>query len=152
MEARDRDCRPSRRFPAHASPYHGLDSDLERRLPLAAEETLYRIAQEALHNVVKHAGAKQVWLGLHERGAGVRLQIQDDGRGFDPEAVPDGHLGLAGMRSRAERVGATFECRSAEGQGTLVQVEVPGAALQALAAAAEDLAALPEPAPSIRDG
>jgi hypothetical protein len=68
-------------------------------LPLAIEETLYRIAQEALHNIVKHAKAKQVWVGIHALGGGVRLRIQDDGRGFDPAAVPDGHLGLAGMRA-----------------------------------------------------
>ena len=77
-----------------------VESDLEDRLPLAAEEVLYRIAQEALHNVVKHAAARQVRVEIHQREGGVRLRVEDDGKGFDPATVPDGHLGLAGMRAR----------------------------------------------------
>jgi signal transduction histidine kinase len=114
-----------------------VESDLADRLPLAAEEVLYRIAQEALHNVVKHASAQQVRVEVHRDGSGVRLRVEDDGKGFDPRAVPDGHLGLAGMRVRADRVGAVFTCTSRIGQGTTVEVAMSAEALAALAATAE---------------
>jgi nitrate/nitrite-specific signal transduction histidine kinase len=81
----------------------------------------------------------------------VKLRVEDDGKGFDPSHVPDGHLGLAGMRARAERVGAEFSCTSAEGQGTTVEVRIGSDALAALEAAAGMRASTtPEPA-SIRD-
>jgi PAS domain S-box-containing protein len=102
-----------------------LESTLEERLPLAIEEVLYRIAQEALHNVIKHAAARQVRLHVGREPHGVRLRIEDDGKGFDPARVPDGHLGLAGMRARADRIGARFSCRSEPGQGTTIEVDVP---------------------------
>ena len=108
-----------------------VESTLEGRLPLAIEETLYRIAQEALHNIVKHAGAQQVRLELDRVKGGVRLRVVDDGRGFDPENVADGHLGLAGMRARAVRIGADFVCESVKGEGTTIEVTVPDAALEA---------------------
>jgi signal transduction histidine kinase len=108
-----------------------VEAELDERLPLAIEEVLYRIAQEALHNVVKHAGARQVRVDVGRTGAGVRLRIQDDGKGFDPATVPDGHLGLAGMRARADKIGARFTCRSASGQGTLIEVVVPDTAIAA---------------------
>jgi signal transduction histidine kinase len=106
-----------------------VESSLTERLPLAIEEVLYRIAQEALHNVVKHAGARQVRVDLGRSGTGVRLVVEDDGKGFDPQLVPDGHLGLAGMRARADRIGATFSCRSVPGQGTTIEVLVPEVAI-----------------------
>jgi PAS domain S-box-containing protein len=99
--------------------------ELPERLPLAIEEVLYRIAQEALHNVVKHAAARQVRLELVDESSLVRLRVVDDGKGFDPAAVGDGHLGLAGMRARAEKVGATLEVRSRPGAGTTIDVAVP---------------------------
>jgi PAS domain S-box-containing protein len=131
-----------------------VESDLDRRLPLAAEEVLYRIAQEGLHNVVKHAKAKQVWVGVHAVDGGVRLRIQDDGKGFDPTAVPDGHLGLAGMRARADRIGATYEVTSKPGEGTTIEVLVTASTIADIAAAAglEGAGVLPELSPSIRDG
>ena len=107
-----------------------VESALQERLPLAIEEVLYRISQEALHNVVKHAGARQVRVEVGRAGKGVRLRIEDDGKGFDPSRVPDGHLGLAGMRVRAEKVGATFACRSEPGKGTTIEVVVPESAIQ----------------------
>ena len=106
-----------------------VDSEIEDRLPIWLEEVLYRIAQEALHNVVKHAGARQVRVELDGTREAIRLRIEDDGRGFDVAAVGDGHLGLAGMRARAEKVGALFDCRSVAGGGTTVEVIVPRAAL-----------------------
>ncbi len=113
-----------RALKTHASALQGrlglpivVETDLTDRLPLAAEEVLYRIAQEALHNVVKHAAARRVRVDVRREGSIVRLRVEDDGKGFDPSTVPDGHLGLAGMRARAERVGAEFSCISAAGRG-----------------------------------
>jgi signal transduction histidine kinase len=106
-----------------------VESSLQDRLPLAIEEVLYRIAQEALHNVIKHAGARQVRVEVGRTTKGVRLRIVDDGKGFDPRLVPDGHLGLAGMRARADKIGATFSCHSEPGQGTTIEVLVPAQAI-----------------------
>jgi PAS domain S-box-containing protein len=114
-----------------------VESDLPERLPLPAEEVLYRIAQEALHNVVKHASAHQVRVDLRRVGDGVRLRVVDDGKGFDPDTVPDGHLGLAGMRARADRVGATFTCTSRVGEGVTIEVAMNADTLDRLAAATD---------------
>ncbi|HEY6057175.1 MAG TPA: PAS domain S-box protein, partial [Candidatus Limnocylindrales bacterium] len=93
------------------------------RLPLELEGALYRIAQEALHNVIKHARASQVRIELEQANHGVRMRIVDDGRGFDAARRPEGgHLGLAGMAARAERVGAILEVRSQVGEGTTIEV------------------------------
>ena len=106
-------------------------TELPDRLPIEIEEVLYRIAQEALHNVVKHAGAREAGLELEKVGDDVRLRIIDDGRGFDPERVPAGHLGLAGMRARAAKIGAELQVRSSTGSGTTVEVVVPAEAITA---------------------
>jgi signal transduction histidine kinase len=128
-----------------------VESDLPGRLPLEIEEVLYRIAQEALHNVVKHAGARQVRLGIHAVRHDVTLRIADDGKGFDPTAVPDGHLGLAGMRARAERLGATFACESRQGSGTTIEVTVPERSILE-ANDGQPVDAAPAASASIRDG
>jgi signal transduction histidine kinase len=128
-----------------------VESDLPGRLPLEIEEVLYRIAQEALHNVVKHAGARQVRLGIQTVDDDVTLRIADDGKGFDPMAVPDGHLGLAGMRARAERLGATFTCLSRPGGGTTIEVTVPGRSILE-ANGGQPVDAAPASSVSIRDG
>ena len=107
-----------------------VTSELTDRLPLAVEEVLYRIAQEALHNVVKHAGAHQVELSLDRRGRDVVLRIHDDGRGFDAAAVPEGHLGITGMRARADKIGAEYRVMSQAGAGTTVEVIVPQGAIE----------------------
>ena len=111
-----------------------VTSDLAERLPLALEEVLYRISQEALHNVVKHAAARQVTLSIDRTAGGVRLRIADDGKGFDAAAVPDGHLGLAGMRARAAKIGASFDVTSEPGRGTTIEVTVPDAEIAAAGA------------------
>ncbi len=95
------------------------------RLPAAVEEALYRIAQESLHNVVKHASASEARIVLTMTDSACLLITSDDGRGFDPAAVPPGHLGLAGMVARAERLGGSLSIESRPGSGTRVSVELP---------------------------
>jgi len=102
-----------------------LEVDLDERLPLEAEETLYRVSQEALHNIVRHAGARLAQVRVERLGNVARLTVRDDGHGFDAAAIPEGHLGVAGMRARAERVGGRFALASAPGEGTTVTVELP---------------------------
>jgi PAS domain S-box-containing protein len=102
-----------------------LEVDLEERLPLEVEEALYRIAQEALHNTVRHAGAKLAEVRLERVPGWARLVVRDDGRGFDAGVIPEGHLGVAGMRTRAERIGGRFRLDSSPGAGTTVTVELP---------------------------
>ena len=100
-----------------------VESDLEERLPLAAEEVLYRIAQEALHNVVKHAGARQVRVEVRRTRAASGSASRTTARASTRATVPDGHLGLAGMRARAERIGASVLVREpARRAGTTVEV------------------------------
>ena len=106
-----------------------VEADLDERPSLDVEEALYRIAQEALHNVVKHAGARQVRIEVGRVADGILVRVVDDGRGFDPDTVPDGHLGLAGMRSRAERLGGRLTVTSAPGRGTTIEVVVPEGAV-----------------------
>ncbi len=103
-----------------------VEADLDERLPSDVEDVLYRIAQEALHNVVKHARARTVRLTLGPDPGGVRLVVIDDGTGFDAAAVPAGHLGLAGMKARAEAIGGRLEVDSRPGRGTTIAVVVPG--------------------------
>jgi signal transduction histidine kinase len=83
-------------------------------------ENLYRIFQEALHNVVKHAGAHTVEVLL----GGTVLEVADDGIGFDPSVHVPGHLGLVGMTERARRIGAVLTIDSAPGDGTRLHVEL----------------------------
>ncbi len=101
---------------------------LSRALPAAQEEALLRVAQEALHNALRHSGAGEVRVELAGRGAGAALRVSDDGRGFDPAAVGRAgrHLGLVSMRERAAAVGGSLAVRSAPGAGTVVEMEVPG--------------------------
>lgn len=97
------------------------------------EEALYRIVQEALNNVVKHARAGQVTINLGRDPVGLTLTIADDGQGFDPGAPlpPEpraGGFGLVGMRERAERLGGAFSLTSAPGAGTTLHVVLPNGA------------------------
>ena len=95
-------------------------------LPAEARIALYRIAQEALNNVVRHARASRATVELHCGTEYARLRISDDGRGFDPVTVRSGHLGLDIMRERAQAIGAELCIESQPGQGTHVLVEWPG--------------------------
>jgi signal transduction histidine kinase len=108
----------------------GIDVDLEaqlgeERLPSEVETTLYRIVQEALTNVVKHAEATKVSILLVRRNGTATAVIEDDGRGFDPaEAAPD-TLGLEGMRERAELHDGRLTIEATPGAGTTLVAEVP---------------------------
>ena len=114
----------------------GMDIDLEVvgldqvRLPWEVETALYRIAQEALTNAVRHAGARHVSVILEKRGNRALLIVEDDGEGFDVAQVrasvqERGRLGLYGMEERASLVGGRLTVESAPGSGTTVVVEVP---------------------------
>jgi signal transduction histidine kinase len=88
-----------------------------------AEEALYRIAQEALNNALKHAAPTSVKVTIRVDGKRAELEISDDGRGFDLDAAESGGgMGLVSMRERAERIGATYQVTSAAGEGTRVKV------------------------------
>jgi signal transduction histidine kinase len=97
----------------------------EPDLPLEVKEALYRIAQESLNNVVKHARASWVAIRLDERESAVVLEVQDDGVGFDPRGEYPGHLGLHTMEERAARVGGALEVSSSLGRGALLRVCIP---------------------------
>ncbi len=107
----------------------GLDYQLDlaevERLPSQVETGLYRITQEALNNILKHAQASQVSLSLQRNGELVRLEIRDDGVGFDPEARMLRGYGLQGMRERAEQLGGSFSLQSMPQGGTTIIVEAP---------------------------
>jgi signal transduction histidine kinase len=100
------------------------------------ETAVYRTAQEALQNVVKHADAQSVRIRLAKHSGRAVLEVSDDGTGFDTEAqqlasapdsglFPPTGLGLAGMRERAELLGGTLDITSAPGRGTTVRLAVP---------------------------
>lgn len=95
-----------------------------RALPTGTEVVLLRVCQEALANVRKHAGASEVSVRLDYGEDTVRLEVSDDGTGFDGSAVNGGY-GLSGMRERLSQVGGTVRVRSAPGVGTTVSAEVP---------------------------
>jgi signal transduction histidine kinase len=99
------------------------------RLSLATEDALYRIAQEALHNVIKHARAHKVSVRIVGSPAILRMDICDDGVGFDPHRRTDG-LGLVGMAARAERLGGSVTVDSGPRRGTIVTVVLPSASSQ----------------------
>ncbi|MCZ7569873.1 MAG: GAF domain-containing sensor histidine kinase [Ardenticatenaceae bacterium] len=98
---------------------------IEPEVPIAVKEVLYRVAQEALHNTVKHAQARCVQLALRQTAEGTVLDVRDDGVGFDPNGSFPGHLGLKSMHERTARLGGTFAIDSAPGKGTSIRVVVP---------------------------
>ena len=107
---------------AHGVPVTFTAGDLPA-LGSRAETALYRVAQEALHNALRHAGASGVRVALAKAPRQVVLEVSDDGHGFAPEA-PSGGLGLASMRERAAAVGAALTIRSGK-TGTVVRMTVP---------------------------
>ncbi|HKC72833.1 MAG TPA: PAS domain-containing sensor histidine kinase [Chloroflexota bacterium] len=117
---------------APLSARHGIEvhTDLcdEPALPLDIKEALYRIAQEALHNTVKHAQARRVDMRLADQAGTIVLEVCDDGRGFNPDSSFPGHLGLRSMSERATQLGGTLQIESAPGRGTCVRAEITYAA------------------------
>jgi signal transduction histidine kinase len=108
----------------------GIETALETNLPDGRllpeiETVLYRVIQEALTNVVKHAGARRVSIVLTQRGDGIRAIVEDDGRGFEAGDVRHDALGVIGMRERVALVGGTLEVESAPGAGTTLAAYVP---------------------------
>jgi len=125
-----------RRYASEWSEHNGVATDFHsqgvetHRLPTEFETTLYRITQEALTNVLRHAKAQRVSVLLERRPDHVLLIVEDDGRGFDAQAVlkapgAHGRLGLLGMQERVILVNGTFEIESAPGAGTTVFVRIP---------------------------
>jgi len=102
-----------------------VDLGEEPDLSLEMKQALYRIAQEALHNIVKHARASIVELRLTGLADEIVLEVRDNGKGFDPSAPFPGHLGLRSMRERATKMGGTLTIESLPGQGTCVGVRIP---------------------------
>jgi signal transduction histidine kinase len=96
----------------------------DERLPSEAETALYRIVQEALTNVVKHAAAHRVSITLVRKEASAVVVIEDDGQGFDAEAVREGALGFTGMRERVELVGGRLTVETSPRAGTTLVAEV----------------------------
>jgi signal transduction histidine kinase len=95
------------------------------RLRAEAETVLYRIVQESLTNIVKHASAARVSITLVHKGGSAVVVVEDDGRGFDPCAIREGALGLAGMWERVALVGGRLTVESSPGAGTTLVAEVP---------------------------
>jgi two-component system, NarL family, sensor histidine kinase DevS len=109
-----------------AGPVVDVEAQLgDTRLPPEAETALYRIIQEALTNVVKHASAERVSITLVHKRATAVVVVEDDGNGFDPAAVGTGSLGLVGMRERVALVGGRLTVESSPGAGTTLVAEVP---------------------------
>jgi signal transduction histidine kinase len=111
----------------------GIDVKVEasgpqQPLPEEMEQHLLRIAQEAVTNILKHAGARSIWIKLHTEARRLCLRVVDNGRGFEQGRAfssQDGHFGLIGMRERAERLGGELKLSSHPGEGTEVVVMVP---------------------------
>lgn len=103
----------------------GCAGDLHLDVSLELKETLYRIAQQALHNTIKHARAKRIALRLQHLDGRLRLEVDDDGVGFDPTMPYPGHLGLRSMRERAARLDGRLEIQSAPNGGTHIRAEFP---------------------------
>ena len=115
----------ARRFSAHTGVEVELDLEEVRADP-AREAQIMRIAQEALVNVYRHAGARRAHIALRRRGDRIEVEVRDDGRGIDPQRAEEtGHFGLKIMRERAESLGGSLHIRPLPQGGTLVRVEIP---------------------------
>jgi signal transduction histidine kinase len=108
---------------------HGIEVEAvlceEPEASLEAKEAVYRIAQEALHNTVKHAHANKVEINMECDPGRITLELSDDGIGFDMQDDFPGHLGLRSMRERASRLGGTLEVETAPGEGTRICAWIP---------------------------
>jgi signal transduction histidine kinase len=102
-----------------------LTATREPDVPAAIREALVMIAREALHNVVRHSGARRVDMTLELQCGQLVLLINDDGRGFDPATPRPGHFGLQSMRERATAIGGSLGLNSAVGLGAQLRVSIP---------------------------
>jgi signal transduction histidine kinase len=108
-----------------------LPKQIDASLPPAVEQGVYRIAQEALENIVRHAGAGAIAVSLEPGDHNLTLLVQDDGQGIEPDAWPASasdnpdRLGIQGMRERASLIGGHLKISSGEGRGTTLQLTVP---------------------------
>ena len=102
-----------------------VEPEAVERLPGALEQELYRVAQEALNNALKHGRPSRIAVCLRQVAGQVSLEVADDGVGFDVAARANGGLGLQGMRERVARLGGKLDIESAPGLGTRVRLEVP---------------------------
>jgi signal transduction histidine kinase len=100
-----------------------LDIRGECEQALEVKLVFYRVAQEALNNIARHSGARQVELHLESQPDQLDLLIKDDGLGFEAGAITPGHLGIAIMRERAHSIGANLKIESQVGQGTTVSLD-----------------------------
>jgi signal transduction histidine kinase len=103
-------------------------AQLDRRPAPEVETVLYRVVQEALQNVSKHARASRVWVDVRQRNGSVELAVRDDGVGFDPKietGLIEDHFGLAAMKEQVKMAGGRWEISSAPGRGTEVRAVVP---------------------------
>lgn len=118
-----------RRYVREFSERTGVEVDLSFHLRSSLSQELeiviYRVVQEALTNVARHSGSSKAAVGVLEMGGEVRVFVEDEGKGFDPEAVGLGHQGLLGMRERVELVGGRLLLESAPGEGTRIQIRLP---------------------------
>jgi signal transduction histidine kinase len=112
------------RLQVHLKAFAGIE-----QLDIAKRTVLFRVAQEALTNVARHAHARRVELNIHKLRNAARMEIKDDGKSFNLERVLNAkgrkRLGLLGMRERVEMVGGTFCVESSPGNGTAIEVEIP---------------------------
>jgi len=104
---------------------HKIASD---RLPPSLEYTIFRIVQEGLTNARRHSQSMKVRIQLVQQEAGIRIEVEDWGVGFDPDKIADGHFGLEGIKERARLFGGAANIRSSPGEGTRIVVELPLAA------------------------
>ncbi len=95
------------------------------RLPAEINTAIYRLVQELLTNIAKHANATAVGVVVTRLDGHISIVVEDDGSGFDPKETPKGRLGLLGMRERVEQVGGTIEIESSRGSGTTVIAQIP---------------------------
>jgi len=102
-----------------------LDGAIAERLPAKMETALFRITQEALTNVVKHADAKTVHIAFTRQGRSMVLTVEDDGRGFSRAQVSGDQLGLVGMRERTTSLHGVLDIKSKPGAGTRLTVKIP---------------------------
>jgi signal transduction histidine kinase len=104
-----------------------LEADEALRLPPEVEQNLYWIAQEALNNALKHAGATSLGVSLRRAGSSLELEIVDDGQGFAPGSTDlAGGIGLESVRERTQQIRGKLDIYSEPGQGTRLRIELPG--------------------------